>query len=237
MSPWILVVVSFFSSALTAVLGIGGGVLLIALMPGLLPTAAVVPVHGVVQLASNISRALFARQHIAWGPLLPFGAGALIGAAVGSRFVVELPERWLPLLLGGFILFVTWTPHLRQVRLPGRFFGIGAVQTFVSLFVGAAGPLVSPLLLREGYEHHKVVATHGAMMSLLHGLKTATFVALGFSFAPWWPLLLGMIVAVTAGSWAGNHLRGRLPQEKLRVGFKVLLTALALRLLLRAWLG
>lgn len=237
MSPWFLVLASFFSSALTAVLGIGGGVLLIALMPGLLPTTAVVPVHGVVQLASNISRAYFARQHIAWGPLLPFGGGALLGVVVGSRFVVELPERWLPLLLGGFILFVTWTPSLRQARLPGRFFTLGAIQTFVALFVGAAGPLVSPLLLREGYEHHEVVATHGAMMSLLHALKTATFVALGFSFTPWWPLLTGMIVAVTAGSWAGNHLRGHLPQDKLRLAFKILLTALGLRLLLRAGPG
>ncbi len=31
----------------------GGGILLISLMPGLLPVAAVVPVHGVVQLASK----------------------------------------------------------------------------------------------------------------------------------------------------------------------------------------
>lgn len=232
MSPWVLVAAAFFSSTLTAVLGIGGGVLLIALMPGLLPAAAVVPVHGVVQLASNVSRAFFARRHIAWQPILPFAAGALIGAAAGSRVLVELPERWLPLLLGGFILLVTWTP-VGRLRLPGRFFTVGMVQTFVSLFVGAAGPLVSPLLLREGFEHHRVVATHGAVMSLLHALKTLTFVALGFSFAPWVPLIAAMIVAATAGSWTGHHLRHRLPQEKLRAGFKLLLTALAIRLLLR----
>lgn len=235
--PWTLVVVSFFSSALTAVLGIGGGVLLIALMPGLLPAAAIVPVHGVVQLASNVSRAWFAREHIAWKPVGPFALGAVLGAAVGSRFVVALPERWLPFLLGAFILVVTWVPWIRTVDWPGRFFTIGAVQTFVSLFVGAAGPLVSPLLLKEGYEHHRVVATHGTMMSLLHAMKTATFVVLGFGFGEWWPLLAGMIVAVTAGSWAGNRLRHRLPQEKLKLAFEVLLTALAVRLLLRSLLG
>ncbi|MCG8457063.1 MAG: sulfite exporter TauE/SafE family protein [Holophagales bacterium] len=236
MSPWILVVVSFFSSALTAVLGIGGGVLLIALMPGLLPAAAIVPVHGVVQLASNVSRAYFARTYIAWQPVLPFAAGAILGAAAGSRFVVALPERWLPLLLGSFILIVTWLP-VKRIRWPGRFFTIGAVQTFVSLFVGAAGPLVSPLLLREGYEHHRIVATHGTVMSLLHAMKTATFVLLGFSFAPYWLLILGMLAAVTAGSWAGNQLRHRLPQDRLKVAFRILLTALALRLLLRFAFG
>lgn len=234
MSPWVLVVVSFFSSALTAILGIGGGVLLIALMPGLLPAAAVVPVHGVVQLASNVSRACFARRSIAWQPLFPFAVGAVLGAALGSQVVVELPERWLPLLLGSFILIVSWLPKLELRRWPGRFFSLGAVQTFVSLFVGAAGPLASPLLLREGYEHRRIVATHGAMMSLLHLMKTLTFVALGFSFGPWVPLLAAMIVAVTAGSWVGNRLRDRLPEANLKLAFKILLSALALRLILRS---
>lgn len=232
MDPWILVPISFFSSALTAVLGIGGGVLLIALMPGLLPAATLVPLHGVVQLASNLSRAYFAREFISWPPVRAFFFGAVLGAAVGSRVVVVLPDRWLPYLLGAFILIVTWVPFIRTLRWPGRFFTIGAVQTFVSLFVGAAGPLVSPLLLREGFEHHRVVATHASMMTLLHGIKTVTFGFLGFAFASWWPLLLAMIVAVTAGSWAGNKLRHRVPEAKLRFGFKWLLTALALRLLL-----
>ncbi|MEM1179097.1 MAG: sulfite exporter TauE/SafE family protein [Acidobacteriota bacterium] len=236
LGPWILVAVSFFSSALTAILGLGGGIFLIALMPGLLPTAAVVPVHGVVQLASNASRAFFAREHIAWQPLVPFAVGAVFGAAVGSQVLVQLPERWLTLLLGGFILIVTWTP-LGKLRLPGRFLTIGAVQTFVSLFVGAAGPLVSPLLVREGYDHHRVVATHGAVMTLLHALKTVTFVALGFSFARWAPLIAAMVLAVTAGSWAGNRVRLGLPQAPLRTAFKVLLTVLAARLLLRFWTG
>ena len=232
MDAWILVPVSFFSSALTAILGIGGGVLLIALMPGLLPAAAVVPVHGVVQLASNLSRAYFARAFIAWPPVRAFLVGAVLGAAAGSRVVVVLSDRWLPYLLGSFILIVTWVPFIRTLRWPGRFFTIGAVQTFVSLFVGAAGPLVSPLLLREGYEHHRVVATHGAMMTLLHAMKTATFALLGFAFSPWWALLASMLVAVTAGSWVGNKLRHRVPQARLQTGFKWLLTALALRLLL-----
>ncbi len=232
MNPWILVAVVFFSSALTAILGIGGGILLIALMPGLLPAAAIVPVHGVVQLASNSSRAYFARRSIAWQPLLPFAAGALLGAAVGSQVVVELPAGGLPLLLGGFILLTTWLPGIAMARWPGRFFTIGGVQTFVSLFVGAAGPLVSPLLLREGYEHRRVVATHGAMMTLLHALKSLTFLALGFSFAHWWPLIAAMVVSATAGSWVGNRLREHLPETNLRLAFKLLLTVLALRLVL-----
>ena len=236
MDSYFLIPVAFFSSMLTAVLGIGGGVLLISLMPGLLPAAAVVPVHGVVQLASNVSRALFALEHVEWRLFGAYVAGAAAGAAVGARFVVALPEGVLPLLLGAFILFVTWTPGLKTVRVPGRFFTTGAIQTFVSLFVGAAGPLVSPMLLREGLTRDRIVATHAVMMSALHALKLAAFAALGFAFGPYLPLLAGMVVSATLGSWAGTRLRAHVPEERFRFLFKGLLTLLALRLILRLWI-
>ncbi len=219
---------------LTAVLGIGGGVLLISLMPGLLPAAAVVPVHGVVQLASNVSRALFALRHVRWDLSGAFFAGACAGAAIGSRFVIALPEKLLPVLLGVFILLVTWTP-MRRLRLPGRFLTLGAVQTFVSLFVGAAGPLVTPLLLREGLERDRLVATHATMMSALHTLKVVTFAALGFALGPYLPLLAAMVVSTTLGSWAGTRLRAKVPEARFRQALKVLLTFLALRLILGLW--
>ncbi len=229
-----MVPISFVSSMLTAVLGIGGGVLLISLMPGLLPAAAVVPVHGVVQLASNVSRALFALREVRWDLSAAFFAGACLGAAVGSQVVVALPEKVLPVLLGAFILVVTWTP-VGRLRLPGRFLTLGAVQTFISLFVGATGPLASPLLLREGLSRDRIVATHAVMMSALHGLKIVTFAALGFALGPYLPLLAAMTVSTTLGSWAGTRLRAKVPEARFRQALKALLTLLALRLIFRFW--
>jgi uncharacterized membrane protein YfcA len=234
MSYPLLIVCAFFSSALTAVLGLGGGILLISVMPGLLPAAAVVPVHGVVQLASNASRALFGLRHVAWKQTGQYAVGALVGAALGARWVVILNEKTLALLLGLFVLLVTWVPRLKKIRLPGRFAGVGAVQTFISLFVGAAGPLITPLLLRQGLPRDRLVVTHGAMMTVLHGLKVVAFTLLGFSLSPYLALLFGMIAAVILGSWAGTHLRGRLPEARFLQVLKVLLTLLAFRLLLRA---
>jgi uncharacterized membrane protein YfcA len=231
MSESLLVLIAFFSSALTAVIGLGGGILLVSLMPGLLPAAAVVPVHGVVQLASNASRALFGLAHVDWPKVWRFALGAVLGAALGAPLVQFVDERLLPWLLGGFILLVTWLPGIGRIRWPGRFVGVGALQTFVSLFVGAAGPLISPLLLREGLERDRLVVTHGAMMTALHGMKLVTFALLGFSYTSHARLLLAMVVSVTLGSWAGTRLRGYLPEKRFRPLFRLLLTLLALRLL------
>ncbi len=44
----VLVVLSFFTSMMTATLGIGGGVLLLAVVAGTMPVSALIPVHGLV---------------------------------------------------------------------------------------------------------------------------------------------------------------------------------------------
>jgi hypothetical protein len=58
-SDILLVAIAAGTSTLTAITGIGGGMMLIAIMPGFLPAAAIVPVHAAVQLFSNSSRAFF----------------------------------------------------------------------------------------------------------------------------------------------------------------------------------
>ena len=51
-----LIGASFIASFITAAFGIGGGVLLLAVLAALMPPAALIPVHGVVQLGSNALR-------------------------------------------------------------------------------------------------------------------------------------------------------------------------------------
>ncbi|MEC7225744.1 MAG: sulfite exporter TauE/SafE family protein, partial [Candidatus Latescibacterota bacterium] len=141
MDALFLVLASFFTSALTAVIGVGGGMLLISLMPGAIPIAAIVPVHGAVQLVSNASRVLWGVRHIEWSIFWPFLGGAGIGAWVGAPLVHHVPTQYMPLLLGLFILIFTWLPKReKSFRLPGHFALMGATQTFIALFVGVSGP-------------------------------------------------------------------------------------------------
>lgn len=51
-----LTLAAFFTSALTAVAGAGGGAALMAIMLQFMSPAAAIPVHGAVHLASNVTR-------------------------------------------------------------------------------------------------------------------------------------------------------------------------------------
>jgi uncharacterized membrane protein YfcA len=76
-----------------------------------------------------------------------------------------------------------------------------------------------------------LVVNTAMYMSLSHLMRLAAFVALGFSFAAWWSLLLAMVVSVIAGSWVGTQLRQQIPQFNFHRVFRWLVTALALRMI------
>jgi len=234
----LLVFAAFFSSSLTAVLGLGGGMLLISVMSVFLPPAAIVPVHGVVQFASNASRGAFSPREIRRDILWPFLAGCLIGAMAGSRLVLKVPSEFLLLPLGVFILVMTWMPQIKtRLWFPGRFWSLGFVQAFLTLFVGATGPLNMPFLLRAGLTRDQLVVTAAAFMTVVHLVKIVTFGLLGFAFGPYALLMLLMVVAVISGSWAGTRLRHKVPEQLFVRVFKGLISLLALRMILRALLA
>lgn len=234
-----LVALSFVTSALTGALGIGGGVLMLSVMAQLMPPAVLLPVHGVVQVGSNFGRAVLMRRDIARRLVPFFVVGSLVGVTVGAQIVVALPRSLLLLMLGAFILWSIWTPKLRPARLPPPWFAlVGLVSAFCTMFVGATGPLVAAFLVPDPLTRHQVVATHAAFMTLQHGLKVGAFTALGFAFLPWIPMLAMMIGLGFLGTMVGRKLLDRNKDERFAVGFKVVLTLLALKILydgVRGW--
>ena len=224
--------VSFLGSFIAAALGLGGGGLVIAALALFLPPAVLIPVHGTVQLGSNAGRALLLRSHVVTGILPAFFIGTIIGAAIGVQLVIALPIAPLQVVLAVFILYSTWAPKF-QASNPGKktFFGVGFIGAFLTMFVGATGPVVAPFAAAAGDRRQQVVATHAALMSIQHGLKIAAFGLAGFAFGPYLPLLAGLLGFGFAGTYLGRRALDRLPEQVFRIGLKAILTAIALRLL------
>ncbi|KGF68446.1 hypothetical protein LL06_16705 [Hoeflea sp. BAL378] len=234
----ILIIMSFFTSALTVSVGIGGGVAMLALMGYLVPVAAIIPVHGVVQLGSNVGRAAVLRSHVAWACLAAFLAGAIPGAWTGGIAVGALPEPALKAALGGFILIITWMrlPRLAAIKLPG-FVLTGAVTTFLTMIFGATGPFNAVVLSKTFPDRLRFQATTAAVMSLQHVVKTLAFALAGFAFAPWLPLMAAMILTGLAGTWVGANILRRMPESHFQMIFRICLTVLALDLVRRGVAG
>lgn len=231
----ILIATAGFTSLLTGAMGIGGGVLLLAIMAGMVPAAALIPVHGLVQLGSNGNRAWMTRRHIDWQLLRRFALGALGGALLASLIVVQLPLQWIQFSVAAFILYLVWGPKPGRHSLgrAGQLLA-GGFTTLVSMFVGATGPLVAGFIHRHDMDKLTTTATFAGCMSVQHLLKMSVFSAVGFAFWDWLPLVALMVLAGALGSWFGLKLLDRMPAEQFKRVFRWIVTLLALRLLWQA---
>src|SRR3546814_4995430 len=88
----VLVGTIFRTSALTAAMGLGGGVAMLAVLSLGLPVTSVLPVHGVVQMGSNGGRVIIQRRHLVAPVLLWFALGSAAGVALGASVVLSIPD-------------------------------------------------------------------------------------------------------------------------------------------------
>ena len=229
----LLGVASFFTSALTAAFGVGGGVAMLALMGIFLPVAALIPVHGAVQLGSNTGRAWHQRPFIRHDVFAPFLIGSLIGAVAGAFVVVQVPDALMKLVLGGFILIITWGKIPGFDRLGRIGLAVGSAATaLLTMMVGATGPLLSSVFAQIIPDDRKaLVATHAAGMTIQHALKIVVFGLAGFAFAAWVPLVAVMIASGYLGTVYGSRWLERLPEAQFRRWFRIGISLLALDLL------
>lgn len=230
---WSLVGLSVFTSFLTATLGAGGGVIMLGAMALMLPVNAVIPIHGLVQLGSNFGRASMSWRHVHWPTIALFAPFSVLGAIVASFVLVDLPPQVLQLTIGLFILYLCWGPKLPQVALKRRGLMVAAGLTgFISLFVGASGPLVAAFLKTRFTDRFQLVSTFAAAMCIQHIPKAFVFGVAGFVFADWWLLVVVMIGAGLLGTWLGLHTLGKISDQRFDLLFKLVLTLLAIRLIM-----
>ncbi|MFQ3234919.1 MAG: putative membrane protein YfcA [Paraglaciecola sp.] len=231
----LLIVLAGFTSFLTAALGAGGGLLLLVVMASFMPMTAVIPVHGLVQLGSNANRMLLTYRYIDRHMLLYFSAGGLVGAVAASLLVADMPLELMKIAVGLFVFYLLWgaTPTIRQTSNLWRILS-GLLTTFMSMFVGASGPLVGSCLHVNGYDKMRFTATFSSCMTFQHSLKAFVYGAIGFSFWQWLPLVIAMVISGTVGTWLGIKLLHRIPAEKFKLIFRLILTVLAGQLIWQA---
>ena len=225
----VLLLTSVVASFITIAFGIGGGVLLLAVLASLVPPVALIPVHGVIQMGSNAGRIVFMFGHIDWRPVLAFTAGSLLGVLAGGALTVNLPPALVQIGVG---LFVLWSTFRKPPRwMAGQPAISGAISSFLTMFFGATGPFVATFTKSLALNRHGHVATHATLMTIQHLLKTLTFGVLGFAFAPWLGFIVAMIVAGAVGTFLGWQILDRLSDERFRIALNIVLILLSLRLI------
>ena len=86
-----LILVAFITSSISAVLGMGGGIILLGIMAIIIPEGyAVVALHGIIQLVSNFTRSFVFRQHIKKDIIRQYLPGAVLGLSLSALIIFIL---------------------------------------------------------------------------------------------------------------------------------------------------
>ena len=239
----VLGVVAIGTSILSGVLGMAGGMLLLAaLLTRLEPTVAI-PVHGIVQLISNGSRAWFLREHVRVKTIVPFVLPLLPAAALGAYLLGTLPAGVGKMLIGAFVLYFTWRPGRskdappRAQPHPGRMLAAGgALVGFFSTLVGATGPLLAPFIVALELSPQATVGTMAVCQVFQHASKVLVFGVAGFDFRSMVGPALALSMCAIIGSALGTRWLDRIDRDLFKRIVRVLLTVMAIQLLVSgAW--
>lgn len=190
----------FATSILSGVIGMAGGIILMAVLVSVQSVAAAMIVHGTVQATANGSRAFFLRQHIVWR-ILP---GYLLGAALAlaSFITVALvPDPAVILLtIGAFpwLARALRSLHGLDITRGATPVACGALVTSAQLFAGASGPVLDVFYLNARLNRRQIIASKAVTQTLGHLLKLVYYgLIVGVAEAiPGWFLAVAVATAV-----------------------------------------
>jgi uncharacterized membrane protein YfcA len=224
----VVVLIIVAASAITSVTGMAGGLLMFSGMGLFILLQPLIAVHGTVRVFDNAARVWLLRHALHWRMLLPFAAGASLGAAATTLLAVRYIPQWLPLLLLlGLIAYSLFKPdRMPSLRIADHsFFWLGIAAGSLGMIADAVDPLLAAFFLREDLTREQVVANKTSMQLFTHLTKIPAFIYLGFAFTDHWQLIALFSLAAILGARLGVFLLHRIDN---RMFFSLMRMALAL---------
>ena len=245
METVILIVAAFITSSISAVLGMGGGIILLGIMALIIPEGyIVVALHGIVQLISNLTRSFVFRDHIRKDIISQYLPGAILGLSLSSIIIftlisffqvesaTEIKIDFLKPLIGIFILWFLFGKQHRVKTEQPHFFGVGTLSGICTVFIGATGPLIAPFFLKGKLNKKNIIATKAVCQAISHLGKIPLFIIFfRFNYFSEMQVLIPLTIAVFVGTNVGKKILMFIPEKVFRLLFRGALTIIAIKLI------
>ncbi len=240
----VLPLAALIASIISGIIGMGGGILLLAVMLSFLGHGEAIPLHAVVQLCSNTTRSIAFLKSADFSTVRRFAIGLLPGTVLGTLVLywignLDAGEPYLKMLVGLYVLIAPFVPKRKSTDdddgQPNQkgFFAIGFLAGAMALTVGAIGPLIAPMFARHGFVKERLIATKALCQTLAHFIKLPAFLILGsFNVTSTSLLMLLMVLAVIPGTLIGKHLLQYVSPRLFVWMFKVALVVAGLKVLI-----
>ena len=245
MESTILIASAFITSSISAVLGMGGGIILLGIMAIIIPEGyMVIALHGIIQLVSNTIRTYIFREHLKKDIVNQFSKGALLGLSLSAILIVLLMQLFnvesasqirveiLKPLIGIFILWYLFFKKSKKTVKSKTFLPVGLISGLFTVFIGATGPLIAPFFLNNQLTKNNIIANKAACQMISHSGKIPLFIFFfNVNYIDEYQILIPLTIAVFLGTHFGKSILQFIPENIFRILFKTALTIIALRLI------
>ncbi len=173
----ILGIAVFTTSAISAIVGMAGGLILKGVLVSLAPVATAMVIHGFTQAIANGYRAFRLRSSIDWQALQFYFRGALVSLAIFSLI------QWVPSSTGVYLalgilpflslfLPVSVRPDFAKPKVAQL---TGFLVNGTQLLAGVAGPVLDLAFVETRYTKKQVVANKAASQTASHLMKLGCY--------------------------------------------------------------
>ena len=246
METIVLVISAFITSSISAILGMGGEIILLGIMAIIIPDGyMVIALHGIIQLISNTTRTYVFKSHINKKIIREFFIGASIGVAISVVIIFlvikfykvssanEIKVDFLKPIIGIFIIWYIFLKGPKKEKKSKSFIKVGSISGLASIFIGATGPLIAPFFLNKNLIKEQIIANKAACQMITHLTKIPLFIFFfNVNYFNEYKLLLPLIIAVFIGTNFGKKILGMIPEKLFNKLFKITLFIIAVRLIL-----
>jgi uncharacterized protein len=228
--------ITIIASFIGTLSGFGTSTLLIPTLSLLgVPFSQALLLVGIIHWVGNLWKIIFFREGILWRLIATFALPGILGAFLGARLMVSVPQsvllRYLGLFLIVYVLILLFMPAFR-VKPTDKNAILGGTLSGLSFgFFGMGGVIRSAFLIAYELPKKVYLATTGIIGICVDSTRLATYMHKGVSLQAL--LLYGLLVFIPAsflGAYSAKNIIEKLPQKYFKLIVALFLLIVGLKL-------
>lgn len=217
----LILAVGLVAGTISGIVGFGSSIMLMPILVLTFGPVEAVPIMAVAATMANFSRIVVWWREVDWHACAAYSATGVVGAALGARTLLALPQTLIEGLLGAFFIVMIPLRHWllrKELKLNHTHMAIaGFIIGYITGIVVSTGPLSVPVFLAHGLVKGAFIATEAASSLALYGVKLVVFHE--FGALPLEILLKGLITGSTLmlGAWLAKRFVLRLSTDRFQL--------------------
>jgi uncharacterized membrane protein YfcA len=225
-----------FSSFLSAVFGMAGGMILLGVLLAFFDVAAAMILFSIVQFFVNGARVVQWREHVIWPIVYWYFVGAVVAFAIMWTIAFVPDKATVYLLLGLMPFAIEALPAAMRPNIEWRGIPVitGFLTTIIQILAGVGGLMLDIFFQKSRLDRKTTNATKAVAQTFSHVVRWLYFGSLaGIGDLPLWIVPPAVLLGI-GGAMAAPYVVERMTDHGFRHWTRVIIFAISIVYLLRA---